>query len=249
MDFKSFIKASSLLIALLPATVGCLASFTCATSSAQAGARQYTICIDPGHPSEVGRGTAGKHISEIHAAWVVAMKLRDVLVARGMRVVLTKRSENQFVRNRARAEIANDAHADFMVRLHCDANAGSGIACYAPDRQGVAAGVRGPAQLIIKESQAMGRVFHKTLIGSLKGALIDRDFLPDTMTAVGGKQGALTGSIFSRVPVVLIEMCVLTNPVDERFILQPKNQDLLASAIADGIVAALKVRADGPGAD
>ena len=88
----------------------------------------------------------------------------------------------------------------------------------------------------------MGRTFHEQMVRSLDGALDDRGFMPDTMTAVGHKQGALTGSIFSQVPVVLVEMCVLTNPADERFIIQPKNQSLLAEAMADGSVAALRVR-------
>jgi N-acetylmuramoyl-L-alanine amidase len=93
------------------------------------------ICIDPGHPSEVGRGTQGRHLTEIQAAWQVAKKLQAVLIARGYRTVLTKRSEEQFVTNKARAETANQINATLMVRLHCDADAGSGLAVYAPDRR------------------------------------------------------------------------------------------------------------------
>jgi N-acetylmuramoyl-L-alanine amidase len=208
----------------------------------EAAGPAYTICIDPGHPSEVSRGTTGKHITEMQAAWDVALKLRAVLIARGMNVVMTKQSEGQFVRNRDRAEIANNAHADYMIRLHCDADAGTGIAVYAPDRQGLSDGVRGPAISVIYNSQVMGSAFHGELIRSLNGDLKDRGFMSDTKTAVGAKQGALTGSIFSAVPVVLVEMCVLTNPADEQFILQQKNQELLAEAMANGIQAALKVR-------
>lgn len=200
---------------------------------------RYVVCIDPGHPSEVGRGTQGRHITEIQAAWIVAQKLRATLIQRGFTVVMTKTSEYEFVRNRARAETANDAHADYMIRLHCDADAGTGIATYAPDRQGVSDGRRGPSQSVIASSQSMAKVFHRVMIASLHGTLKDRGLLPDTSTAVGGKQGALTGSIYSKVPVVLVEMCVLTNPKDEQFILQPQNQQLLANAMANGIQAAL----------
>lgn len=42
-----------------------------------------TICIDPGHPSEVGRGTAGRSISEISLAWQIAVGLRRELTASG----------------------------------------------------------------------------------------------------------------------------------------------------------------------
>lgn len=199
------------------------------------------ICIDPGHPSEVGRGTAGRHISEIAAAWDVALRLKAILTARGATVVMTKSSEYEFVRNRRRAEIANDAHADLMIRLHCDANSGTGIATYAPDRQGVAAdGFRGPTAAVISESQTAARRFHAAMIATLGGALHDKGVLPDTETAVGGRQGALTGSIYSKVPVVLVEMCVLTNPKDEDFIRSARGQDLMAHALADGVAAAVR---------
>ena len=58
---------------------------------------------------------------------------------------------------------------------------------------------------------------------------------PDSKTAIGERQGALTGSIFSDVPVVLIEMVTLSNPHDAGFIKEPRGQSLMAQAIANGI--------------
>ena len=208
-------------------------------NSVSADAPKYVICIDPGHPSEVGSGTEGRHITEIQAAWQVAQRLKTALEGRGMKVVLTKKSEQQFVRNKRRAEIANESHADYMVRLHCDADAGTGIASYAPDQQGTVDGVTGPSKSVIKASQTMGAAFHRAMVASLHHALKDRGFLPDTRTAVGRKHHALIGSIYSKSPVVLVEMCVLTNPHDEAFIRNSKNQILLANAMADGVQAAL----------
>ena len=83
------------------------------------------ICIDPGHPSENGVGTRGKKITEVQAAWKVALILKGLLEQAGFKVVMTKSSENQHVTNKARAETANRAHAALMVRLHCDAAADS----------------------------------------------------------------------------------------------------------------------------
>ena len=197
------------------------------------------ICIDPGHPSEVGRGTQGKHLTEIKAAWQVALKLQAILQKRGMATVLTKKSEQQFVRNKDRASIANRAGAALMVRLHCDSDAGSGFAVYAPDRQGVSGGVRGPSAAIIVESRTAARAFDEALGRSLSGALSDRGLHPDTDTKVGKTQGALTGSVYSQVPVVLVEMCVLTNPRDEAFIASDIGQERMAQGLADGVSAAL----------
>ncbi len=204
------------------------------------------VCIDPGHPSEVGSGTSGRGISEISAAWMVALRLRTLLQSQGLRVVLTKTSERQFVKNRDRALIANLAHADYMVRLHCDANAGSGIASYAPDRQGVSGGRRGPSADVIRESQRMARLFHHSMVAALGGSIADRGLHSDMSTKVGASQGALTGSIYSEVPVVLIEMCVLTNRSDEAFIQSERGQAKLAQALDRGILAALGATAPRP---
>ena len=63
--------------------------------------------------------------------------------------------------------------------------------------------------------------------------------MSDIKTAVGGKQGALTGSIFSKVPVVLVEMATITLKHDEVFMLSEVGQRKMAEALADGVKAAL----------
>lgn len=59
----------------------------------------------------------------------------------------------------------------------------------------------------------------------------------DSKTAVGSRQGALTGSIFSEIPVVTIEMVVITDPEEEAFIASEEGQDKMARAIVAGIDA------------
>jgi N-acetylmuramoyl-L-alanine amidase len=198
-----------------------------------------TVCIDPGHPSEVGRGTTGKRISELRAAWLVALKMRHRLEARGVRVVLTKDSETQFVKNRDRSRIANEAKADLMVRLHCDAASGSGFTTYYPDRQGRSNGRTGPSQAVLDDTALLAKPFHETLGRLLRGVLKDNGLKPDVKTSVGAKQGALTGSIFSEVPVVLVEMVVLTNPKDEAFMASSKGQSQMAEALTQATISAL----------
>ena len=58
-------------------------------------------------------------------------------------------------------------------------------------------------------------------------------------TAVGGRQGALTGSIFSEVPVVLVEMATITLRGDEAFMASERGQARMARALAAGVRAAL----------
>jgi N-acetylmuramoyl-L-alanine amidase len=202
--------------------------------------KQTVICIDPGHPSEVGIGTRGKKVTEVGVVWQVSLKVKKILEEEGWKVVLTKSREREFVRNRDRAMVANRVQADLMVRLHCDSTGGSGTATFFPDRQGVKQGTRGPHPVVIQRSRKMARVFHQTMMRTLKGSLRDRGLFPDTKTLIGSRQGALTGSIFSRVPVLLVEMCVLTHPADEAFIASEAGQRKIAQAIADGIRAAIQ---------
>lgn len=197
------------------------------------------ICIDPGHPSEVGEGTRGKKLTEMRAAWLVAKRLETILKAAGHETKLTKSREKEFVKNRKRAEIANAFGADLHVRLHCDSEGGTGFWTYFPDRQGTdSTGKRGPSGSVIVACKEKAPKFHAALAVGLKGALRDNGCQPDVRTFVGGKQGALTGSIWSQVPVVLVEMCVLSNAKDEAFLTSEKGQDQMAQALAAGVAAA-----------
>lgn len=207
-------------------------------------AHSQTICIDPGHPSEVGPGTKGRFISEIDAAWAVAQKLTGILKAKGYAIVLTKASAKQYVTNPMRAEIANASKADLLVRLHCDhARGSSGIATFYAGRQGKHNGKVGPSKETLAKTKLAAGPFHRALVSNLKGFLADRGLRTDTMTAVGSKYGALIGSIYSEVPSLLVEMCVLSSAKDEAFIRTDAGQTRMARAIAAGIVAALEAMA------
>ncbi len=194
------------------------------------------VCIDPGHPSEVNSGkTIQNGTSEVKIAWEVALKLRRLLEAEGFRVVMTKTEEEQLVLNKERALIANRERAALMVRLHCDASTDRGFAIYYPDRQGTTQGMTGPAKEVIDASRRAAASVHAGMSAGLADVLKDGGVRGDSQTFVGSKQGALTGSVFSEVPVVTIEMVVLSNRRDAEFIKAEAGQQRMARAIADGI--------------
>lgn len=202
-----------------------------------------TVCIDPGHPSEVGNGTKGKLITELDAVWLVALELKPLLEAKGVKVVLTKAKKDEFVANRRRAEIANESKADLLLRLHCDAASGSGLATYYPAEVGTAKdGKKGPSESVLKRSAAAAKAFHPVVIERLKGTLPDYGLKTDKQTLIGSQQGALTGSIYSEVPVLLVELCVLTNPKDEAVIASEAGRKMIAEALSAGTLAALAVK-------
>ncbi len=194
-----------------------------------------TICIDPGHPSEIGRGSSGKKISEIEAVWLIGSRVAKELEELGYKVVLTKSKQEELVKNRRRAEIANEAKADLMVRLHCDGAGSTGFAVYWPSKQGTAQGRTGPSREVIDKTAKIAPVFHKELGRALKGKLRDNGLKGDEKTLIGSRQGALTGSIFSEVAVVLVEMVDLTNPKDDAFIASKEGQDLYVKALTQAI--------------
>ena len=123
-----------------------------------------------------------------------------------------------------------------MVRLHCDAGSGTGFALYYPDRQGTAEGRTGPSARVMTRSRAAAVALNTAMAALLSPAhLRNGGVLGDSRTYVGSQQGALTGSIFSEVPVVTVEMAVLTNRHDARFIGSPEGQARMAGAIIAGV--------------
>ncbi len=194
------------------------------------------VCIDPGHPSEVSSGAEIQNgTSEVHIAWMVSLKLQKLLETKGFKVVMTKSKEDELVKNKDRARIANEANTTLMVRLHCDASTDSGFAIYYPDRQGTKDGVTGPSEMVMQKSQIAAKVIHAEMAKALQEVLKAGGVRGDSKTLVGSKQGALTGSIFSEVPVVTIEMVVLSNESDAEFIKSEDGQMKMARAIAAGV--------------
>ena len=203
-------------------------------------ALQPVICIDPGHTSEVGSGTRGKRLTELRFAWDVAVDLRTRLQSRGIKVVMTKNRIDERVTNHRRSEIANASGAWLFVRLHCDAATNSGSTTYYPDRQGRAQGTVGPSREVLTATRRLAPIFHAAYAGTIRqGGLVDNGLKSDIYTAIGAKQGALTGSIFTKVPVVLVEMVVLTNPKDEAFALSKRGRETIVRGLESGTLAVI----------
>jgi len=202
------------------------------------------ICIDPGHPSEVGDGTKGKFLTEMEFVWDVARKLKPALEADGYTVVMTKKELRQRVDNKDRAAIANKAKADLMLRLHCDYAPGErGFATFIAQAQGTIDGKTGPSQAVIARNKALIGPFHKEVADSFKGFLNDRGARNDKQTAVGKKHGALIGSIYAEVPSILVEICVLNDPKDEDAVRTPEGMKRVVDGLRTGVRAVIQVRA------
>jgi N-acetylmuramoyl-L-alanine amidase len=204
----------------------------------------FILCIDPGHPSENNSGKGlSNGLREVTVCWQVALLLKKEVEREGIKVVMTKSAELEYVTNQQRAAIANKAGADMMVRLHADAGGGSGFAVYYPRRTGTVRGTRGPEAEVLRGSADVAKAFFAAFSRELDGVLRNNGLKGDENTLIGSRQGALTGSIFSTVPTVLIEMVFLTNKKDADWIRKEENRLTMARAIAKGVLAVRSSRA------
>jgi N-acetylmuramoyl-L-alanine amidase len=224
--------------ALLALIVGAQASAASSPSHAA-----FRVCIDPGHPSEKNDGNELLNgVREVDMNWEVAQRLKKLLEDKGFAVTMTKSSVREYVTNKDRALIANKARADLMLRLHADSAGPSGFTLYYPRKQGEAQGRKGPAATVIQASETAAKIFHPAFAAALRSELKDNGIRGDEQTEIGSKQGALTGSIFSEVPTLLIEMVNLAKREDARWISQSEKQQLMAQALLGGVVAVAQQR-------
>lgn len=239
MASTSLLAACCNLILVIGLSRSARASTTeCASTCIQ---RNRCVVIDPGHPSEVNSGTQRINgISERDVNWIIAKKLQQQLSEKGLEGILTRDDSLQTMTNEARANFANCARPALFLRLHADAANTSGFAVYYATNEGRVKGVVGPPLTVRRESAKWACTIESQMRSYLQGyGISSRGVKSESETAIGAKQGALTGSIVSRMPTVLVEMVVLTNTNDARFIQTKPGQDAMATAIVRGIVKRL----------
>lgn len=95
------------------------------SSSKSRMARQYVVAIDPGHGGN-DPGAVGHGLRESDLTLKIARVCRDRLQENGVKVVMT-RDDDTYVDLKQRADIANDAHADFFLSIHINSG-GNGAA-------------------------------------------------------------------------------------------------------------------------
>ncbi|MDD5448576.1 MAG: N-acetylmuramoyl-L-alanine amidase [Actinomycetota bacterium] len=199
------------------------------------GGSGIRICLDPGHSSgqpssdidpQTGldvRDSAGAP-GEREAVWELAVKTKGLLEQAGYVVVLTKNGPDEYSSFRKRADIGNSCA--IMVRLHYDENMHAIL--YPPAR-----GYKKHGSNIVyvdPNVAASSKKLAEAMLPSLKKVGVTK-ISPDTSGTSNNTGPALTGSVLSLVPVVLIEN-------DPRMVRNnPSGTDRVARAITEGIQA------------
>lgn len=205
----------------------------------------WIVVIDPGHerggqgdntPEPIGPGSSQTkpkvasgaegvtHVPESLVNLQVSLKLRDMLAAKGVKVVMVRTSENVNISNSERAKIGNAAHANLVVRVHCD---------------GVSGSIRGFMTVVPDDNQWT----HAWVAVSRKaGDDIQAAALRATVAYDRGVQPPpveMTGFNWSTVPSVIVEMGNMGNATEDRKLSDPGYQGQLASGITNGVMAYL----------
>ena len=201
-----------------------------------------TVCIDPGHQEtakytteargpglsgtkETGVGMARGVITRRMESIVVleiGFLLRDALLAEGAAVVMTRETQDTYLTNQRRAEIAADADADFFLRLHCDyrdTESTQGIGIFCPYGSTYAKGIADREQW-----QAMGDILLSAMqrtTGQTKGnATTTNQYI---------------GNNWATMPSFLIEMGYMSNPVEDVLLSAKAYQQRLVEGMVEGI--------------
>jgi N-acetylmuramoyl-L-alanine amidase len=205
-----------------------------ATSTAR-----YIVVIDPGHGGDlpgsepIGPWPGAKMVNKTNSgaegeaaiALSVALKLRPLLEARGVKIVMT-RTGPRAISNKSRAMIANAAHADLFLRLHCDGVGSSSV-------HGISMQIPGDSRgwAPIARSRKAGEIIMAKLLAATGAA--------DRGIASRSGDNGLVGFNWSKVPTVVPEMGFTSNPAEYARLRSASYQNTLAKALCDGTMAYL----------
>jgi N-acetylmuramoyl-L-alanine amidase len=214
-------------------------------ASGKSGAgRGYVVVIDPGHQSHadstvepIGPGSkvmkpkvtggatgVATGIAEYELNLQLANNLKDKLEADGVKVVLTRTTNDVNVSNSERAAIANAAKANLFIRIHAD-------------------GSTDPSVAGISTLHPSANPWTKPIVAQSKKAalLVQKSVVTATGATDRGavQRSDLAGFNWSKVPSVLVETGFLSNAVEDRLLTSSHYQDQVASGIAAGVMAYL----------
>lgn len=203
--------------------------------------RTQTIALDPGHSGVLkgGKEPLGPGSSEMKAADVsgtsgstsglaeyelnlmVGLKLRTELQERGYTVIMTRETNDVPLTNVERAEIANNASADAMVRIHANGSESSSS--------------KGAMTICITS----GNPFYPELYQQSRGL---SDCIINNLCEVTGCENdgvwetdSMTGNNWSKIPSTIVEMGYMTNPEEDALMATDDYQDKIVKGIANGI--------------
>jgi len=204
------------------------------------------VCIDPGHGTlarvgaqrePIGPGSPTLKIKdpggapgEAGVVLDIALRTRTLLLARGLRVAMTRTRSGYAGGNIERARSCNARGASLMLRIHADGSTNRslrGVHTLYPALR------HGWTDDIYAKSGRAARLVQR--------AVVDSTGAPDLGLQ---RRSDLTGFNWADVPVVLVETGFLSNPQEARLLRSPRYRARIARGLAAGAAASVAGRAN-----
>lgn len=175
------------------------------------------VCLDPGHgPGNVNGSPDGTY-KEHEFAWDMAQRVKELLEARGVRVLLT-RDEGDYPTLTRRAAISNVAGADVFISLHSNAVGGGGW----QDARGL---------LVFTSSGPLSAPRNR-----LAAAIVNRSHAAGVLVRGSGiLHEGYTVLTATMAPAVIVEYGFHTSREDVELLKDSAYRDKLAEATARGV--------------
>lgn len=180
----------------------------------------YIIAVDPGHGGYDGGARAGvSRVWEKEINLQVALRLQAALEEQGAKVVLTRTEDTALGEKKradldARLQLAKAAGAQMLLSVHMNE--------YHSARES------GP-QVFYRAGAAEGRL----LAGAIQEAMVEELQPSRVRKAMAGDYYMLSGNM----PSVLVECGFISNPGEEKMLMNEGYQERLAQAVCRGVCA------------
>jgi N-acetylmuramoyl-L-alanine amidase len=176
------------------------------------------VVIDPGHGG-TDPGTSGPNGPEKNINLDTALRVRNILNAKGIRTIMT-RDDDRAVDLKERPVIANKAKADLFVSIHSDFakrnRSAHGVTVYTS---------RSPGSGSVELAKRMSKAF------SSGGC-----------TSRGVSEANYVVLVNTNMPAVLVEQGFLSNSADATRLASPGYRQQVAECIAQAVVAQIASR-------
>lgn len=204
------------------------------------------VCIDPGHHEnhenfreDKGPGLTGSVVNtggmaqgkttlrkESIVVLETGMKLRELLLKEGATVVMTREKQTDFRTNIGRCNIAEEAGAHILLRLHCNLTSNTkttGIQVYGPRNSDYAKAVAS-----VEEYKALGQAFLDEMKKTTGFELISK-------TGNVALNDNYVGNNWAKMICFLVEMGYMSNAGEDIKLATPEYQQQLAEGMVEGV--------------
>ena len=204
------------------------------------------VCIDPGHHEnhenfreDKGPGLTGSVVNtggmaqgkttlrkESILVLETGMKLRELLLKEGATVVMTREKQTDFRTNIGRCNIAEEAGAHILLRLHCNLTSNTkttGIQVYGPRNSDYAKAVAS-----VEEYKALGQAFLDEMKKTTGFELISK-------TGNVALNDNYVGNNWAKMICFLVEMGYMSNAGEDIKLATPEYQQQLAEGMVEGV--------------